>query len=67
VLVLICWQIIPPKDYIARCNGYDDVDLIIPAPIKQVLSGSKGVYQLFNIQQKPITVKEFEIIAKSEA
>jgi [histone H3]-trimethyl-L-lysine9/36 demethylase len=65
-MIFTCSQVIPPKGYIARRQGYDDVDLIIPAPVKQVLNGSKGIYQLFNIQQKPITVKEFEKIANSE-
>jgi len=65
-VILVFYQIIPPKEFVPRRHGYDDVDLIIPAPVKQMLNGSKGVYQLFNIQQKPITVKEFQVIANED-
>ena len=61
-----CFQIIPPKEYIPRRHGYEDVKITIPAPVKQMLNGRKGVYQLFNIQQKPLTVKEFERIANDD-
>ena len=29
-------RIIPPKEWVPRRNGYDDLDIMIPAPITQV-------------------------------
>jgi hypothetical protein len=54
-------KVIPPEEWFARKSGqYDDVDtMTIPLPIKQVLQGSRGVYQQYNIEQKPIAVAEF--------
>ena len=39
---------------------YDDVgDLVIQNPISQMVMGQQGVYQVYNIQKKPLTVREF--------
>ena len=58
-------QIIPPKEWVARKTGYKDVNLNIPAPIKQACSGNKGLFQQLNIQTKPMSVKEFSKLANS--
>ena len=54
-------KVIPPEEWKARKSAsYDDVDsLTIPIPIKQVLQGTRGVYQQYNIEQKPLSVAEF--------
>lgn len=59
------FQVVPPKGWTPRKDGYDDVDLMIPAPIRQVASGNKGLFQQLNIQTKPMTVKEFAKLANS--
>ncbi|CAK8685556.1 unnamed protein product [Clavelina lepadiformis] len=52
-------KVIPPKEWIPK-RSYDNIDsLVIPAPIEQVVSGHKGLFTQYNIQKKPITVKEF--------
>lgn len=63
-----CPQIIPPPEWQPRKKGYnlDDLDLTIPAPICQVVTGKQGLYQQINIQKKPMTVKEFCELANSE-
>ena len=58
-------QIIPPKEWVPRRKGYDDIDMMIPAPISQMMEGSQGLYQCYNIQKKPIHVKDFEKLAHS--
>ncbi|XP_055940867.1 lysine-specific demethylase 4C-like [Argiope bruennichi] len=58
-------KIIPPEGWTPRKKGYDNIDLIIPAPISQEVTGSQGLYQQLNIQIKAMTVKEFEQIANS--
>uniref|UniRef100_A0A1A8HNN7 [histone H3]-trimethyl-L-lysine(9) demethylase n=1 Tax=Nothobranchius korthausae TaxID=1143690 RepID=A0A1A8HNN7_9TELE len=52
-------KIIPPKGWKPR-KSYDDVDdLVIPAPIQQVVTGQSGLFTQYNIQKKPMTVHEF--------
>ena len=60
-------QIIPPPEWKPRSRPFgEDVDnMIIPAPIEQMVMGERGIYQQFNIQRKPLTVKEFRALANS--
>uniref|UniRef100_A0A668AHR8 [histone H3]-trimethyl-L-lysine(9) demethylase n=1 Tax=Myripristis murdjan TaxID=586833 RepID=A0A668AHR8_9TELE len=52
-------KVIPPKDWKPR-RTYDDIDdLVIPAPIQQVVTGQSGLFTQYNIQKKPMTVREF--------
>ncbi|XP_078488525.1 lysine-specific demethylase 4C [Ciona intestinalis] len=52
-------KVIPPKEWVPRCN-YDNIDnFVIPAPISQVVTGRKGLFTQYNIQKKAMTVKEF--------
>ncbi|KAF7203799.1 lysine-specific demethylase 4A isoform X1 [Nothobranchius furzeri] len=52
-------KIIPPKGWKPR-KSYDNVDdLVIPAPIQQVVTGQSGLFTQYNIQKKPMTVHEF--------
>ncbi|XP_026828527.1 lysine-specific demethylase 4A isoform X2 [Ooceraea biroi] len=61
-------KVIPPPEWVARKKGYDldDLDLTIPAPICQVVTGKQGLYQQINIQKKSMTVKEYNKLANSE-
>ncbi|NXM22523.1 KDM4C demethylase, partial [Ploceus nigricollis] len=46
---------------------YDDIeDLVIPAPIQQMVTGQSGLFTQYNIQKKPMTVKEFKDLANSD-
>uniref|UniRef100_W5M9S3 [histone H3]-trimethyl-L-lysine(9) demethylase n=1 Tax=Lepisosteus oculatus TaxID=7918 RepID=W5M9S3_LEPOC len=59
-------KIVPPKDWKPR-RSYDDIDeLVIPAPIQQVVTGQSGLFTQYNIQKKPMTVREFRKIANSD-
>ncbi|ESO05604.1 hypothetical protein HELRODRAFT_111100 [Helobdella robusta] len=58
-------KIIPPKGWVPRRGGYEDINITISSPIQQVVTGNKGLFQQFNIQTKPMTVKEFAKLAKS--
>lgn len=62
-------KIIPPKEWIPRKNGYDNLDdlnITIPAPICQVVTGKQGRYQQVNIQKKPLTVSQFKELAETK-
>ena len=60
------FQVIPPKDWKPR-HTYDDIDdLVIPAPIQQVVTGQSGLFTQYNIQKKPMTVREFRKTANTD-
>uniref|UniRef100_A0A4W5N1Y6 [histone H3]-trimethyl-L-lysine(9) demethylase n=1 Tax=Hucho hucho TaxID=62062 RepID=A0A4W5N1Y6_9TELE len=59
-------KVVPPKDWKPR-KSYDDIDdLVIPAPIQQVVTGQSGLFTQYNIQKKPMTVREFRKTANSD-
>uniref|UniRef100_A0A674EN46 [histone H3]-trimethyl-L-lysine(9) demethylase n=1 Tax=Salmo trutta TaxID=8032 RepID=A0A674EN46_SALTR len=59
-------KVVPPKDWKPR-KSYDDIDdLVIPAPIQQVMTGQSGLFTQYNIQKKPMTVREFRKTANSD-
>uniref|UniRef100_A0A8C2TDC2 [histone H3]-trimethyl-L-lysine(9) demethylase n=1 Tax=Coturnix japonica TaxID=93934 RepID=A0A8C2TDC2_COTJA len=59
-------KIVPPKEWKPR-KCYDDIDeLVIPAPIQQVVTGQSGLFTQYNIQKKAMTVREFRRIANSD-
>ncbi|XP_042637653.1 lysine-specific demethylase 4C, partial [Orycteropus afer afer] len=58
-------KVIPPKGWKPR-QCYDDIDdLLIPAPIQQMVTGQSGLFTQYNIQKKAMTVKEFRQLANS--
>ncbi|XP_033212914.1 lysine-specific demethylase 4C-like [Belonocnema kinseyi] len=61
-------KVIPPPEWVPRKGGYDveSLNINIPAPICQVVTGKQGLYQQINIQKKQMTVKEFQKLANSE-
>uniref|UniRef100_A0AAY4AFW0 [histone H3]-trimethyl-L-lysine(9) demethylase n=1 Tax=Denticeps clupeoides TaxID=299321 RepID=A0AAY4AFW0_9TELE len=59
-------KVIPPKGWKPR-RSYDDIDdLMIQAPIQQMVAGQSGLYTQYNIQKKPLTVQEFRRLANSD-
>lgn len=59
-------KIVPPKEWKPR-RSYDDIDdLVIPAPIQQVVTGQSGLFTQYNIQKKPMSLKEFRKTANSD-
>ncbi|XP_026230050.1 lysine-specific demethylase 4A-like isoform X2 [Anabas testudineus] len=59
-------KVVPPKEWKPR-GSYDDIDdLVIPAPIQQVVTGQSGLFTQYNIQKKSMTVREFRKIANSD-
>ncbi|XP_041989274.1 probable lysine-specific demethylase 4B [Aricia agestis] len=60
-------KVIPPPEWIPRKSGYnlDDLNITIPSPICQVVTGKQGLFQQINIQKKSMTVKQFAVMANS--
>lgn len=64
---VVAYQVVPPAEWKPRCGGYDDIgSMEISTPISQFVNGQQGVYQLYNIQKKPITVTEYIEMANSD-
>ncbi|CAG9815127.1 unnamed protein product [Phaedon cochleariae] len=61
-------KVIPPPEWVPRKSGYnvEDLDISIPSPICQVVTGKQGLYQQINIQKKAMTVKQYQELANSE-
>lgn len=62
------FQVIPPPEWVPRKKGYsiEDLNVTIPAPICQVVTGKQGLYQQINIQKKAMTVQQYRDLANSE-
>ncbi|XP_005993861.1 lysine-specific demethylase 4B isoform X1 [Latimeria chalumnae] len=59
-------KVIPPKEWKPR-KTYDDIDdMVIPAPIQQVVTGQSGLFTQYNIQKKAMTVGEYRRLANGE-
>lgn len=65
-------RIVPPKEYVPRRSGYNDVTkfrVTIKKPICQVVatvdSQKPGVYQQVNVPQRTMTVSDFRDLANS--
>ncbi|XP_051987021.1 lysine-specific demethylase 4A-like isoform X2 [Xyrauchen texanus] len=59
-------KVVPPKDWKPR-RTYDDIDdLVISTPIQQVVTGQSGLFTQYNIQKKPMTVREFRKTANTD-
>ncbi|XP_053559148.1 lysine-specific demethylase 4B [Bombina bombina] len=59
-------KVIPPKEWRPR-KTYDDLDdMMIPAPIQQVVTGQSGLFTQYNIQKKAMTVGEYRRLANSD-
>lgn len=66
LITLFILQVIPPKGWKPR-RTYDDIDdLVIDAPIQQMVAGQSGLFIQYNIQKKPLTVQEFRRLANSD-
>eukprot|EP00102_Acyrthosiphon_pisum_P016079 XP_008186899.2 PREDICTED: lysine-specific demethylase 4A-like [Acyrthosiphon pisum] len=62
-------KVIPPPEWKPRKNNYDANDimsLIIPAPIRQNVKGTQGIYEQINVKEKAMTVADFKIMSESE-
>lgn len=61
-------KIIPPAEWVPRKSGYDidDINMVIPTPICQIVSGKQGEYQQINVQKRPMTLRQFRDLANSE-
>ncbi|XP_065100471.1 lysine-specific demethylase 4B isoform X2 [Paramisgurnus dabryanus] len=59
-------KVIPPKEFIPRRTYETIEDMVIPAPIMQVVTGQSGLFTQYNIQKKSMTVGEYRKLANSK-
>ncbi|KAM7387989.1 hypothetical protein PAMP_024193 [Pampus punctatissimus] len=59
-------KVIPPEGWKPR-RSYDTIeDMVIPAPIMQVVTGQSGLFTQYNIQKKSMTVGDYRKLANSK-
>lgn len=60
-------KIVPPPEWIPRKAGYDldGIDIEIPTPLCQVVTGKQGIHQQINVTKKPMHIKDFYRLANS--
>ncbi|XP_035379055.1 lysine-specific demethylase 4B isoform X1 [Electrophorus electricus] len=59
-------KVIPPKEWKPR-RSYETIEeMVIPAPIMQVVTGQSGLFTQYNIQKKAMTVGEYRKLANSK-
>uniref|UniRef100_A0A3B4ACB1 [histone H3]-trimethyl-L-lysine(9) demethylase n=1 Tax=Periophthalmus magnuspinnatus TaxID=409849 RepID=A0A3B4ACB1_9GOBI len=59
-------KVIPPEGWKPRKNYETIEDMVIPAPITQVVTGQSGLFTQYNIQKKSMTVGEYRKLANSK-
>ncbi|XP_057605414.1 lysine-specific demethylase 4D-like [Hippopotamus amphibius kiboko] len=59
-------KVIPPKGWKAR-QTYDDIDdILIAAPLQQVVTGKAGVFTQYHTKKKAMTLREYRRLTNSE-
>lgn len=59
-------KVIPPKEWcpVRRYNMKRIGEINIETPVSQTVTGQQGLFQLFNVQKKPMKVKDFKELAE---
>ena len=58
------WQIVPPKGYKARKDGYKHLDFTIPNPIEQIINGQNGIYDVILLQTDPKALTKYQKVVE---
>lgn len=53
-------KVIPPANWKARRQGYKNINASITHPVKQIVSGFAGIYQVILISEKPISYNTYK-------
>eukprot|EP00743_Colponemidia_sp_Colp-15_P007442 GILK01008041.1.p1 GENE.GILK01008041.1~~GILK01008041.1.p1 ORF type:complete len:606 (+),score=92.82 GILK01008041.1:98-1915(+) len=61
----IC-KVIPPVEWIARAAGYEDLEMTIPHPIEQVVTGKGGFYEVLHVERKPVDLAFFRSFQETQ-
>jgi hypothetical protein len=57
-------KVIPPAEWTARSKGYSKISSKISHPIKQVVTGLTGIYQVYLISEPEMSFKSFKSYAQ---
>ncbi|GAQ81425.1 protein with JUMONJI domain [Klebsormidium nitens] len=55
--------IIPPRGWKPTSAKYETMNFDVPKPIRQHVTGSKGIYQSVHVEQKGISLQDFKAMA----
>uniref|UniRef100_A0A1B0CN51 [histone H3]-trimethyl-L-lysine(9) demethylase n=1 Tax=Lutzomyia longipalpis TaxID=7200 RepID=A0A1B0CN51_LUTLO len=60
-------KIVPPVEWVKAGYDIENINIKIPAPIRQVVAGKNGLYQQINIPERSMTIQQFAEMSKQEA
>jgi [histone H3]-trimethyl-L-lysine9/36 demethylase len=64
--VFFPFKVVSPKEWKPRASGYENLDLVIPSPVTQIVMGSQGFYQQDNMRSPSMHIKKYEELANSK-
>jgi jumonji domain-containing protein 2 len=50
-------KIVPPREWVPRRGGYEDLQVEIPTPIRQHATGGRGVFRSMLVECKPLPLR----------
>ena len=59
----IC-KIVPPEKWFVRHYDIEKIDLLVKAPIRQITSGRRGIFDIEIYDERDMSLQEFQEIAK---
>mmetsp|Transcript_16713 Transcript_16713/g.14628 ORF Transcript_16713/g.14628 Transcript_16713/m.14628 type:complete len:403 (+) Transcript_16713:31-1239(+) len=61
------FKVVPPKGWVARTQGYEDMDLVVRKPIEQFVHGRNGLYELvYMVRESRSLAKYQKFVSKFE-
>jgi [histone H3]-trimethyl-L-lysine9/36 demethylase len=57
-------KVIPPPDWKARRKGYKNIASTVTHPVKQIVSGLAGIYQVILISEAQLSYKSYKEYSK---
>lgn len=54
------FKVVPPKNWVARKDGYKDLDLTVQRPIEQNVWGSNGIFELMYLLRESRSLEKYE-------
>lgn len=57
-------KVVPPSGWVARKKGYNSINPVVSHPIKQIVTGLAGKYQVILVSQNPMNYRDFKQYAQ---
>lgn len=57
-------KVVPPKGWKARKKGYENITANVSHPVKQIVSGLAGLYQVILVSEPPLSFSKYKEYSK---